>query len=99
MPGRAVRLIGMTVRMGPKGQVVVPKTLRERLGITPGDEVEVDEVDGEVRIRRAGKDWSRLLGVAVGPDSLTAALEADHRAEIERDERRHRERLARDGRP
>lgn len=38
--------------MGPKGQVVLPKRIRDRLGIKPGQHVRVDEVDGEVRVRK-----------------------------------------------
>ena len=47
----------MTVRVGPKGQVVIPKDIRERVGLHPGDDVDVELRDGEVVIhaRRAGR--------------------------------------------
>lgn len=62
----------MTVRVGPKGQVVVPKAIRDRLGISPGDDVVVEDVDGEVRIRRPRRadELLGLLGPAVGLDDL-----------------------------
>lgn len=34
-----VILVGMTHRVGPKGQVVIPKALRDGLGLSNGDEV------------------------------------------------------------
>jgi len=33
-------------RMTTKGQVTIPKEVRERLGLRPGDELEFAEVDG-----------------------------------------------------
>lgn len=76
------------MKVGPKGQVVIPKAVREELDIRPGDEVIVDAVDGEARVRR-DVDASRLLGLLAGPGKdMLADLEADHREEIERDERR-----------
>ncbi|MEK6229316.1 MAG: AbrB/MazE/SpoVT family DNA-binding domain-containing protein [Actinomycetota bacterium] len=74
------------VRMGPKGQVVIPKAVREELDIRPGDDVIVDAVDGAARVRRS-VGASGLLGLL--PDGAgTAEIEAEHREEIERDERR-----------
>ena len=34
--------------MGAKGQVVIPKLLRERAGLTPGTQVEFELEDGRV---------------------------------------------------
>lgn len=81
----------MTYKVGPKGQVVVPKRIRDRLGIRPGDEVVVDEDAGEVRIRKAVRspELSSLLGaLADVPGISTAALEAEHRRELELEERK-----------
>lgn len=40
----------MTSRIGAKGQVVIPKDIRDRAGLQPGAEVEVELLDGEIRI-------------------------------------------------
>lgn len=84
----------MTYKMGPKGQVVVPKELRERYDLKPGDAVEFEDADGAIRIRRAIPD-AELLDDLVGmlydaqdPAPLTAAVEAEHRWEIAHDELR-----------
>jgi AbrB family looped-hinge helix DNA binding protein len=41
----------MTHRVGPKGQVVIPKALRDELGIEPGDEVSFWMEDDHVAVR------------------------------------------------
>lgn len=76
----------MTVRMGPKGQVVVPKAIRDRLGLSPGDDVVVDEVDGSVRIRRprTAHDLLGLLGPAVGMQDWEQAKQDERRREAAR---------------
>jgi AbrB family looped-hinge helix DNA binding protein len=55
----------MTYKVGAKGQVVLPKELRERHGIRPGDEVVFDDADGEIVVRRA-KSKAQLLDELVG---------------------------------
>ena len=42
------------MKIGEKGQVVIPKELREQTGIKEGTEVVVEARDGAVTIRRAG---------------------------------------------
>jgi antitoxin PrlF len=87
----------MTYKVGPKGQVVLPKEIRTRLGIEPGDEVTVDEVDGEIRIRRAERP--RLLGRFKDyPGSLTKELEEERHREREREDAKY-ERWFGDRRP
>jgi AbrB family looped-hinge helix DNA binding protein len=42
----------MTQRIGTKGQVVIPKDLREQIGIGPGDDVAFEALDDGIVIRR-----------------------------------------------
>jgi AbrB family looped-hinge helix DNA binding protein len=41
------------VKVDPKGRILLPEGIRDRLGLTPGTEVEVHEEDGEVVIEPA----------------------------------------------
>jgi antitoxin PrlF len=43
----------MTSRLSTKSQTVIPKPVRDRLGVRPGDVVEFEIRDDEVLIRRA----------------------------------------------
>ncbi|HET7293407.1 MAG TPA: AbrB/MazE/SpoVT family DNA-binding domain-containing protein [Vicinamibacteria bacterium] len=72
----------MTHRVGAKGQVVIPKPLREAIGIAPGDEVTFVLEGSALRVQRVG-DAGSLMGRLRG-HKLTAALEADRRAERRR---------------
>lgn len=45
----------MTHRVGPKGQVVIPKELRDALGIEPGDEVSFWRHEDHVAVRPASR--------------------------------------------
>lgn len=47
---------GMTHKVGIKGQVVIPKAIREEIGIEPGDEVAFEADGAEVRVRRAADE-------------------------------------------
>jgi AbrB family looped-hinge helix DNA binding protein len=61
-----------------KGQVVIPKTVRERLGLKPGDVLEVEEVDGalllKVRRETLAEQKLRLFGPPVPLDELAGRL-------------------------
>jgi AbrB family looped-hinge helix DNA binding protein len=72
----------MTSRVGPKGQVVIPKAMRDQLGLSSGDEVDFVLEDGAVRVEPARPVLS-LRGRFAGL-GLTEALEADRRAERDR---------------
>jgi AbrB family looped-hinge helix DNA binding protein len=47
------------MRVTSKGQVTIPKHLRQRTGIRPGAEVDFSERDGEVIVSKAAKSRRR----------------------------------------
>jgi AbrB family looped-hinge helix DNA binding protein len=84
-----------TYKMGPKGQVVIPKPIRDRLHLQPGDRLLVHEAEDEVRIRKAVTGGAErraivasLRGALAGGPSLTAGLEAERRRERELEDRK-----------
>lgn len=72
----------MTSRVGPKGQVVIPKNMRDHLGISPGDEVDFALDGSAVRVELV-REMTSLRGSLAGR-GLVSELEADHRTERER---------------
>ncbi len=62
--------------------MVIPKELRDRLGIRPGDEVRFSLVDGAVLVERV--EVGRELRGAFRGAGLLEAIEAEHRHEIQR---------------
>lgn len=83
----------MTYKMGAKGQVVVPKELRDRHGLKPGDEIVFDDSGGEITIRRA-KTKRQILDELRGSlppsdrDPIDVLLE-ERRLDREREERKY----------
>lgn len=59
----------MAQKIGPKGQVVVPKSIRDALGIGPGDEVVVSLTDGGALIQPVNAATS-LKGIFAGSNML-----------------------------
>lgn len=76
----------MNRRVGTKGQVVIPKQLRDALGIEAGDEVTFTLDQDGIRIAPHGSG-AAFRGAFRGHD-LLGILAAERRAERERDARR-----------
>ena len=74
-----------------KGQIVIPKAVRERLNLKAGTQVSID-VQGESlvmkRLVRNYPDWHTMRGMAKGGESLTKALMEDRAAEVAHDNAR-----------
>ncbi|MEO1062780.1 MAG: AbrB/MazE/SpoVT family DNA-binding domain-containing protein [Actinomycetota bacterium] len=75
----------MTHRVGPKGQVVIPKELRDELGIQPGDEVDFGLEGDHVAVRLVDLR-PPLRGRFAGSD-LTAELARERGADRRREDR------------
>jgi len=57
-----------TATMSSKGRTVIPKAIRDRLGLRPGDALDfVVQDDGDVVIRPALEDVRRLKGALGRP--------------------------------
>ena len=80
----------MTV-LSSKGQVVIPKDIRDELGLQEGDQLEVGIEGQRVVLRRASehdRDWRSLRGAYGRSDQTTAEIMAEFRQEEEERERR-----------
>jgi AbrB family looped-hinge helix DNA binding protein len=72
----------MTQRVGAKGQVTIPKELRDSLGLQPGAEVDFERDGDAVRIVAAGSAATRdLRGRYAAESGMARALLADHARE------------------
>jgi AbrB family looped-hinge helix DNA binding protein len=54
-----------TVTVSPKYQVVIPKALRERLKLRPGQKLLIYELDGKIRLEEP-RSIKELRGMAKG---------------------------------
>lgn len=77
-----------TVTVSKKGWVVIPREIRQRYGIRPGDRVHIIDYGGVVAIVPASKDpIAEGFGMLKGGPSLTQALLEERRWELGREER------------
>jgi len=78
------------VTTSAKGQVVIPKNEREKLGIKPGSKVAVEAVNDHIEIHLLPDDpVEYLCGIFKDyPGSLTEALLKDRKEELEREEKK-----------
>jgi AbrB family looped-hinge helix DNA binding protein len=69
----------MRTKVSEKGQITVPKQLRERLGIRPGDELEVVDEGGKIVLTKAATDDPvaavyGILGTNLDTDAIIEEL-------------------------
>lgn len=76
----------------PKGQILIPKKIREKYGVKPGSRVQILEDKTGILIRPAPEDpIEAACGFLKGDFSLTRDLIEEHRRES-RDEKTRRSR-------
>jgi len=81
------------VTVSSKGWVVIPSSLRKRLGLKPGMKVMVTEEKGKIVLTPQIRDpVNELFGKLAGGDSLTDALLTDRAKERDREEAKIRTR-------
>lgn len=68
-----------TARVGSKGQVVIPKTVRDQARLHPGDEVDIAFDDERIVI--APRRQARALGGRFGRSGMAERLLEDRRRE------------------
>jgi len=69
-----------TRTVGPKGQVVIPKEIRDETGLVEGSEVSVEAKDGDVVIRRVAPP----TGSYVDYFTATFARKVERRVDLKR---------------
>jgi AbrB family looped-hinge helix DNA binding protein len=73
------------VKLSSKGQLVIPKDIRQKLGLKPGDRLHVHVDEQGIRLEPVSKTAiDELFGAFVATD-LIAELEAEHQQEVEID--------------
>jgi AbrB family looped-hinge helix DNA binding protein len=74
-----------------KGQIAIPKAVRERLRLKAGTQVSIDVRGEALVVKRMAKglpDWRTMEGMARGGESLTKALLEERAADVARDHAR-----------
>ena len=80
-----------TTTVSSKGQIVIPKALRERLRLTPGTALQID-VQGETllmqRVVKGYGDWRTMRGMLRDGGNLLEELARERAEELAREDAR-----------
>ena len=79
-----------TARTSSKGQIVIPKEIRDKVGLKPGSLVEVRLANKHIEIVPLPEDPIKALrGALKAKKSLAGELLKEHRREVRHDAQRH----------
>jgi len=74
------------IQLSAKGQILIPKVLRRKLGLKPGARVQLIEQEGQLVVRPVPSDpIAAATGFLKGRFSFTKDLQREHREEARRD--------------
>jgi AbrB family looped-hinge helix DNA binding protein len=72
-------MVKLKVKVGTKGQIVIPKAIRDKLSIEPGKYLLIDEKDGKILIEKldVGEviNWLRSSRKKIAKDVYKFSLE------------------------
>ena len=75
------------VRISSKGQMVIPKAIREKLKLTPKKAVIVELMGDYVVVKPMPNLRKTLRGSLKGKPSMSQALIREHQSEVKQDEK------------
>jgi AbrB family looped-hinge helix DNA binding protein len=65
-----------TATLSSKGQTVIPKSIRDQLGLRPGDTIDfIMQENGDILIRPAAQNIQKLKGMLYRPDRRPVSIE------------------------
>jgi len=76
----------METSVTTKGQVVIPASIRHRLGIKKGTKLHVEERKGEIILRPLNREYFKKVSGMLKGSGLTKALEASRKDDLRREE-------------
>lgn len=76
------------IQVSPKGQILIPKAIREKYGVKPGSNVYILEEPDSIIVKPAPEDpIAAACGFLEGDFSLTDDLIKEHQKELENERR------------
>ena len=52
--------MGVKVNLDDRGRITLPKSIRDKYGLHEGDELQLEELEGELKIKIKKKEFKRI---------------------------------------
>lgn len=80
-------MVRLKMRLGPKGQVVIPQIFRKSYGLMPGSEVVIEDSENGVLIEKPTEDSIKLMRQIAAKGKQLTRIDSDKDWEEEMEER------------